>query len=70
MASGHHRNPVCYDAPHGKFACCQCRLGLIQRKQNDWQTVLELTEKMRTLNPKDPVIYDFALFGMGVLEKP
>jgi uncharacterized protein (TIGR02757 family) len=42
------------------------RLGLIQRKQVDWQTVLELTENLRALDPKDPVKYDIALFGMGV----
>lgn len=44
------------------------RLGLLQRKQTDWQTVLELTENLRAFNPADPVKYDFALFGMGVLE--
>lgn len=45
------------------------RLGLIERKQTDWRTVLELTERLRFFNPTDPVRYDFALFGMGVLEK-
>jgi len=42
------------------------KLGLITRKQTDWQTVLELTESLRQFDPKDPVKYDFALFGMGV----
>jgi len=41
-------------------------LGLIERKQRDWQTVLELTAHLRKFDPKDPVKYDFALFGMGV----
>ena len=45
------------------------RLGLIQRKQTDWKTVLELTSHLRKFDPKDPVKYDFALFGKGVLEK-
>ena len=45
------------------------RLGLIERKQRDWKTVLELTENLRQFDSKDPVKYDFALFGMGVLEK-
>lgn len=45
------------------------RLGLIERKQRDWKTVLELTANLREYAPKDPVKYDFALFGMGVLEK-
>lgn len=43
------------------------RLGLLQRKQTDWQSVLELTENLRAFDPDDPVRYDFALFGMGVL---
>jgi len=45
------------------------QLGLLTRKQRDWQAVLELTENLRAFRPEDPVIYDFALFGMGVLEK-
>lgn len=45
------------------------RFGLLQRKQVDWQSALELTEYLRTLDPLDPVKYDFALFGLGVIEK-
>jgi uncharacterized protein (TIGR02757 family) len=45
------------------------RLNLLQRKQTDWQAALELTEYLRTLDKNDPVKYDFALFGMGVMEK-
>mgnify|MGYP002777897763 CR=1 FL=1 len=41
-------------------------LGLIRRKQTDWQTALELTAALRHLDPADPVKYDFALFGLGV----
>ena len=44
------------------------RLGLLERKQTDWLTVLELTQNLRALDPHDPVKYDFALFGMGVLD--
>lgn len=43
--------------------------GLIQRKQRDWKTVLELTENLRKFDSEDPVKYDFALFGLGVLGK-
>ena len=43
--------------------------GLIKRKQRDWKTVLELTNNLREFDPKDPVKYDFALFGMGVLDE-
>ena len=45
------------------------KFNLIQRKQRDWLTVLELTENLRKFDPDDPVKYDFALFGLGVLEK-
>lgn len=41
-------------------------LGLVRRKQSDWLTAVELTEKLREFDEKDPVKYDFALFGMGV----
>jgi uncharacterized protein (TIGR02757 family) len=46
------------------------RLGLLQRPQTDWKAVLELTENLRQFDPQDPVKYDFALFGLGVLEGP
>ncbi len=42
------------------------KLGLINRKQTDWQTALELTSRLREFDPLDPVRYDFALFGMGI----
>ena len=41
-------------------------LGLITRKQTDWQTALELTRNLKQFDPLDPVKYDFALFGLGV----
>jgi uncharacterized protein (TIGR02757 family) len=41
-------------------------LGLLNRKQNDWQAVEELTGVLRSFDPADPVKYDFALFGLGV----
>lgn len=45
------------------------KLGLIQTKANDWNAVLGLTENLRAFDKNDPVRYDFALFGMGVMEK-
>jgi uncharacterized protein (TIGR02757 family) len=45
------------------------KLNLLQRTQTDWQTAIELTEYLRTLDAKDPVKYDFALFSLGVIEK-
>lgn len=43
--------------------------GLLTRKQRDWQAVVEITENLRKWNKEDPVIYDYALFGMGVNNK-
>lgn len=45
------------------------KLKLISRKGMDWQTATELTANLRKLNTTDPVLYDFALFGMGVMER-
>lgn len=39
---------------------------LISRKQLDWLTAVELTENLKKYDAKDPVKYDFALFGYGV----
>ena len=44
-------------------------LGILKRTQTDWQTAIELTNYCRTLDSKDPVKYDFALFSLGVIEK-
>jgi len=45
------------------------RFELLERKQVDWQSAIELTTALRTLDAADPVKYDFALFGLGVVEK-
>ena len=44
------------------------KLGLITRKQNDSEAVVELDRNLRELDGEDPVKYDFALFGLGVFE--
>lgn len=41
-------------------------LGLLTRKANDRKSTEQLTELLRTLRPEDPVVYDFALFGIGI----
>jgi uncharacterized protein (TIGR02757 family) len=41
-------------------------LGLINRKQTDWLTAVELTTHLKEFDALDPVKYDFALFGLGV----
>lgn len=45
------------------------KLGILQRKQNDWRAVIEVTNALKAFDPTDPVKYDFALFGLGVFEK-
>ena len=42
------------------------KLGLLQRKQNDWKALEEIMVELRKMDPHDPVKYDFALFGLGV----
>jgi uncharacterized protein (TIGR02757 family) len=45
------------------------KLGILSRKQNDAKAVVELDTVIRELDSDDPVKYDFALFGLGVIEK-
>ena len=44
-------------------------LGLLQRDKADWMAAVELTDVLKTFDENDPVKYDFALFGLGILEK-
>jgi len=45
------------------------KVGLLKRRQTDWQAAVELTRNLKKLDRNDPVKYDFALFGLGALEK-
>ncbi|UGU17134.1 TIGR02757 family protein [Sinomicrobium kalidii] len=45
------------------------KLGLLKRKQNDARGLAELDKSLRNLDLRDPVKYDFALFGLGAFEK-
>ena len=45
------------------------KLGLLQRKQNDWKAVEEVTTNLCLFDSSDPIKYDFALFGLGAFEK-
>jgi uncharacterized protein (TIGR02757 family) len=45
------------------------KLGLLTRQQSDSKAVIELDASLRLLDKKDPVKYDFALFGLGIFEK-
>lgn len=44
-------------------------LCLLTRRGNDRKAVEQLTALLRSLRPDDPVVYDFALFGIGVGNK-
>ena len=44
------------------------KLGLLSRTQNDAKALVELDQNLRKFDTKDPVKYDFALFGLGVFE--
>lgn len=65
------------DIPMSKLSCpldvhsgnVARKLGLLNRKQNDWKALEELDTSLRNLDANDPTKYDFALFGLGVFEK-
>jgi uncharacterized protein (TIGR02757 family) len=42
------------------------RLGLTKRRQADLRTALEITEAFRSIEPEDPVRYDFCLTRLGI----
>ncbi|MBO5720453.1 MAG: TIGR02757 family protein [Bacteroidales bacterium] len=42
------------------------KLNILTRKSNDRKAVEELTKVLKEFNAQDPVIYDYALFGIGV----
>lgn len=41
-------------------------IGILQSDKANWQSALQLTAFLKTLDPHDPIKYDYALFGMGV----
>jgi uncharacterized protein (TIGR02757 family) len=43
-------------------------IGLTRRASADWRTAEEITACLRTLDPADPVKYDFALSRLGILD--
>lgn len=55
-----------YDVHVERFAH---KLNLINTTKRNWETVIELTNKLKLIDSKDPVRFDFALFGMGIAEK-
>ncbi len=45
------------------------KLDLLTRNDNGYESVIEITDNLKTFDPLDPVKYDFALFGYGVNNK-
>jgi len=41
------------------------RVGLLTRKSYDMRAALELTDRLRSFDPLDPIKYDFALYRLG-----
>jgi len=41
-------------------------LGLLPDERSNWANACYLTDQLRLMRPEDPVIYDFALFSIGV----
>jgi uncharacterized protein (TIGR02757 family) len=44
---------------------CQM-IGLTGRKTPDWKMAREISDKLRSLDPDDPIKYDFAISHMGI----
>jgi uncharacterized protein (TIGR02757 family) len=45
------------------------RVGLTRYRSPGWRMALDITERLRRLDPRDPVKYDFALYRMGLWKK-
>ena len=45
------------------------RLDLLDNIKSNWTNAVHLTAQLRMLNPKDPAVYDYALFSLGVAER-
>ena len=41
-------------------------LGLIKGREPSMARAVEITEKLRKFDERDPVRYDFALYGLGI----
>jgi len=42
-------------------------LGIITKKQNDWKSVVEISNHLRLLDSEDPIKYDLALFSLDLI---
>ncbi|MFQ5701870.1 MAG: TIGR02757 family protein [Acidobacteriota bacterium] len=44
-------------------------IGLTHRRSIGWKMALEVTDRLRSLDPDDPIKYDFALCRLGILDE-
>jgi hypothetical protein len=44
------------------------KLQLLKTDKSNWSNALALTKALKRYSKTDPVKYDFALFGLGILE--
>jgi uncharacterized protein (TIGR02757 family) len=44
-------------------------IGLTERAQPSWRMAVEITGRLRRLDPDDPVRYDFAICRLGILDR-
>ncbi|MBS1775536.1 MAG: TIGR02757 family protein [Bacteroidetes bacterium] len=45
------------------------RLELLPDEKATWKNAVSLTQQLICLNDSDPVVYDYALFGLGMVER-
>ena len=45
------------------------RLGLPDNIKSNWANARLLTQQLKLMNPEDPAVYDYALFGLGMAER-
>lgn len=45
------------------------RLGLLDDARSNWKNAVALTQQLKHWEPNDPIIYDYALFGIGMAER-
>lgn len=46
------------------------KLGLLERKQDDWKAAVQLTSNLKAFDALDPVKYDLVLFSLGAERIP
>jgi uncharacterized protein (TIGR02757 family) len=44
-------------------------LGFTSRKSADFRAMIEVTEALKKMDPKDPIRFDFALCRIGILKE-